>query len=61
MDSGASKGLLITTAGIDARSHAYASGKPLELIDGAGILDLIAEHTGIRARLPQHGKTASPD
>jgi restriction system protein len=61
MDSGASKGLLITTAGIDARSHAYASGKPLELIDGAGILDLIAEHTGIRARLPQHGRTASPD
>ena len=57
--SGASKGILITTAGIDARSHAYASGKPLELIDGAGILDLIAQHTGIRARLPQQGRTAA--
>jgi restriction system protein len=58
-DSGASKGILITTAGIDATSHAYASGKPLELIDGAGILDLIAQHTGIRARLPQEPRTAN--
>ena len=58
-DAGASKGILITTAGIDARSHAYASGKPLELIDGAGILDLIAQHTGIRARLPQKDRRAT--
>jgi len=49
-DGGASKGILITTSGIDPRSHAYASGKPLELIDGAGILGLIARHTGIRAQ-----------
>jgi len=51
--SGASKGILLTTAAIDPRSHAYASGKPLELIDGTGLLELIAQHTGIRARLTQ--------
>lgn len=57
-DCGASKGILITTAGIDPRSHAYASGKPLELIDGAGILGLIAQHTGIRAQ-SQHDRFSS--
>ncbi|NMM34354.1 MAG: restriction endonuclease, partial [Phycicoccus sp.] len=58
-DAGASKGILITTAGIDSASHAYASGKPLELIDGTGILGLIAEHTGIRVRLPQKERRAT--
>ncbi len=58
-DAGASKGILITTAGIDSASHAYASGKPLELIDGAGILVLIAQHTGIRVRLPQEDRRAT--
>ena len=59
-DAGASKGILMTTAGIDSASHAYASGKPLELIDGAGILSLIAQHTGIRVRLPQEDRRATP-
>ena len=58
-DAGASKGILITTAGIDSASHAYASGKPLELIDGTGILGLIAQHTGIRVRLPQKDRRAT--
>jgi len=57
-DAGASKGILITTAGIDSASHAYASGKPLELIDGQGILGLIAQHTGIRVRLQQKERRA---
>jgi len=59
VDAGASKGILMTTAGIDSTSHAFASGKPLELIDGAGILDLIAQHTGIRVRLPQEDRRAT--
>ena len=59
-DAGASKGILMTTAGIDSTSHAYASGKPLELIDGAGILSLIAQHTGVRVRLPQEDRRATP-
>lgn len=58
-DVGASKGILITTAGIDSASHAYASGKPLELIDGTGILGLIAQHTGIRVRLPHKDRRAT--
>jgi len=60
MDAGASKGILITTAGIDSASHSYASGKPLEIIDGTGILTLIAQHTGIRVRLPQKDRRATP-
>jgi restriction system protein len=59
MDAGASKGILITTAGIDSASHAYASGRPLELIDGTGLLGLIAQHTGIRVRLPQKDRRAT--
>lgn len=55
-DAGASKGILITTGGIDPSSHAYASGKPMELIDGAGLLDLISQHTGIRARPPRQDR-----
>jgi restriction system protein len=57
-DAGATKGILITTAGIDSASHAYASGKPLELIDGQGILGLIAQHTGIRVRVQQKDRRA---
>ena len=56
-DAGASRGILLTTAGIDPRSHAYASGKPLELVDGAGILELIARHTGIRARVSRQDRS----
>jgi restriction system protein len=50
-NEGASKGILVTTSGYGPASYEFASGKPLELIDGSGLLYLLAEHAGIRARI----------
>jgi restriction system protein len=37
---GATKGILITTSGFGPSSYEFASGKPLQLIDGSGLLAL---------------------
>ncbi|GII25712.1 restriction endonuclease [Planosporangium mesophilum] len=50
-NEGASKGILVTTSGYGPASFAFASGKPLELIDGSNLLYLLAEHAGITARI----------
>jgi restriction system protein len=50
-NEGASKGILVTTSGYGPASYEFASGKPLELIDGSGLLYLLAEHADIRARI----------
>lgn len=50
-NEGASKGILVTTSGYGQASHQFASNKPLELIDGANLLYLLAEHAGIEARI----------
>jgi restriction system protein len=50
-NEGASKGILVTTSGYGAASHQFANGKPLELIDGAGLLYLLSEHAGIEAKI----------
>lgn len=50
-NEGASKGILVTTSGYGSASMQFANGKPLELIDGAGLLYLLAEHAGIEARI----------
>lgn len=49
--AGASKGILVTTGRYTATSHEYASGRPLELIDGSTLLHLLAEYTEIKARI----------
>ncbi|MFC4108990.1 restriction endonuclease [Micromonospora zhanjiangensis] len=51
VDEGATKGILITTRGYSPEAFEFASGKPLELIDGANLLYLLAEHTDVRARI----------
>jgi restriction system protein len=52
---GATKGIMITTSGYGPDSYKFASGKPLELIDGAGLLALCHAHN-IPARILKRGK-----
>lgn len=46
-NEGASKGILVTTSGYGKASFDFATGKPIELLDGANLLYLLREHTGI--------------
>jgi restriction system protein len=50
-NEGASKGILVTTSGYGPASYEFASGKPLELIDGSNLLYLLSEHAGVAARI----------
>ncbi|MFF3491991.1 restriction endonuclease [Streptomyces sp. NPDC002795] len=43
-DAGANKGVLVTTSGFGPGSHTFANGKPLELIAGAELVDLLHRH-----------------
>jgi hypothetical protein len=47
----AAMGILVATSGYGPTSYQFASGKPLELIDGSNLLYLLAEHAGIEARI----------
>ncbi|WP_212761868.1 restriction endonuclease [Nocardia uniformis] len=47
---GATKGIMITTSGYGPESYKFANGKPLNLIDGSGLLSLCQQH-GIPARI----------
>jgi restriction system protein len=62
-NEGASKGILVTTSGYGAASFAFASGKPLELLDGANLLALLEDHAGIQARIevPETWEDPVPD
>jgi restriction system protein len=51
MNEGASKGILVTTSGYGKASHEFASGKPIELLDGSNLLYLLIEHAGVNARI----------
>lgn len=44
LDAGATKGILITTSGFGPSSYQFANGKPLQLIDGTGLLALCHQH-----------------
>jgi restriction system protein len=50
-NEGATKGILVTTSGYGQASHEFASGKPLELLDGPNLLYLLQEHAGIEAKI----------
>ena len=50
-NEGASKGILVTTSGYGKASFEFATGKPLELLDGGNLLHLLSEHAGIEARI----------
>jgi restriction system protein len=50
VDAGATKGILITTSGFGPSSYQFATGKPLQLIDGTALLSLCHLHN-IPARI----------
>ncbi|KOG87600.1 restriction endonuclease [Streptomyces varsoviensis] len=54
-DAGANKGVLVTTSGFGPGSHTFANGKPLELVSGAELVDLLHRH-GLRGRLGPGGR-----
>jgi restriction system protein len=62
-NEGASKGILVTTSGYGGASYEFASGKPLELLDGANLLSLLADYTGVEARIqvPEEWVDPVPD
>jgi restriction system protein len=41
---GATKGIMITTSGYGPDSYKFAAGKPINLIDGSGLLSICQEH-----------------
>ncbi|QDY80991.1 restriction endonuclease [Streptomyces qinzhouensis] len=54
-DAGANKGVLVTTSGFGPGSHTFANGKPLELVSGPELVDLLHRH-GLRGRLVGGGR-----
>lgn len=48
--AGANKGVLVTTSGFGPGSYTFANGKPLTLISGTELVDLLHQH-GLRGRL----------
>ncbi|URN17377.1 MULTISPECIES: restriction endonuclease [Streptomyces] len=54
-DAGANKGVLVTTSRFGPGSHAFANGKPLELVSGPELVDLLHRH-GLRGRLGERGR-----
>ncbi|MZD05142.1 restriction endonuclease [Streptomyces sp. SID5785] len=56
-DRGANKGVLVTTSGFGPGSHTFVRGKPLELIAGGELVDLLHRH-GLRGRLGDGGRSA---
>ncbi|MFD7164018.1 restriction endonuclease [Streptomyces violascens] len=48
--AGANKGVLVTTSGFGPGSYGFAEGKPLTLVSGAELVDLLHQH-GLRGRL----------
>ncbi|MGW7328287.1 restriction endonuclease [Streptomyces sp. NPDC054840] len=49
-DKGANKGVLVTTASFGPGSYTFANGKPLELVPGAALVELLHQY-GLRGRL----------
>lgn len=50
MNEGANKGILVTTSGYGPDAFDFAKDKPIELVDGGGLLYLLRE-TGVEARI----------
>jgi len=50
MNEGANKGILVTTSGYGPDAFEFAKDKPIELIDGGGLLYLLGQ-VGVKARI----------
>ncbi|AGL14762.1 restriction endonuclease [Actinoplanes sp. N902-109] len=51
IEAGATKGVIVATDGFDPAVQDELTGRPVELLDGPALLNLLAEHTGIKARI----------
>lgn len=51
MNEGATKGILVCTSGYGIDAYKFSQNKPIELIDGGGLLYLLREHAGVEARI----------
>ncbi|MBB4766243.1 restriction endonuclease [Amorphoplanes digitatis] len=50
-DAGATKGILVALDGYEATAHETVAGRPVELLDGPALLNLLAEHSRVKARI----------
>ncbi|MEV8317171.1 restriction endonuclease [Streptomyces sp. NPDC059900] len=57
--AGANKGVLVTTSGFGPGSYAFANGKPLTLVAGPELVDLL-HRCGLRGRLGQEAEAPIP-
>ncbi|MFF2779010.1 restriction endonuclease [Streptomyces sp. NPDC058052] len=57
--AGANKGVLVTTSKFGPGSYAFADGKPLTLISGTELVELLRRH-GLRGRLGAGGPAPGP-
>jgi restriction system protein len=48
---GANKGILVTTSSYGPDAYDFIRGKPIELIDGGGLLYYLEQHTGMKCRI----------
>ena len=51
INEGASKGILVTTSGYGKASFEFANGKPIELISGSNLLDILQEYAGVEVKI----------
>lgn len=51
LNEGANKGILVTTSGYGPDAFDFAKDKPIELIDGGGLLYLLQQEAGLNARI----------
>lgn len=51
LNEGANKGILVCTSGYGPDAYNFSKDKPIELIDGGGLLYLLREHAGTTARI----------
>jgi restriction system protein len=60
INEGASKGILVTTSGYGPAAFEFAKDKPIELIEGGGLLYLL-DQVGVKAMIvfPEEGSVAS--
>ncbi|MFD9790302.1 restriction endonuclease [Streptomyces sp. NPDC059070] len=57
--AGANKGVLVTTSGFGPGSYAFAQGKPLTLVSGTELVELLHQH-GLRGRLGERSAPVAP-
>jgi restriction system protein len=57
---GASNGILVTTTGFTKGSFDFSKDKPLKLISGAHLLNLLREHAGMDVTIRSPGRWQNP-